>query len=428
VEGEGPTARLVAFVTPASAAASAEPPAALAELLPAYMIPSQLVGLERLPLTANGKVDRKALRAPARPQGPPQTLPVGELEEALEAIWRDVLAVERVGAEEDFFALGGNSLLAVQVVAEVREKLGVELGLNALFQLRTVRSLAQEVERMAAARRAAPARVLCIQPGAPARLPLFCVHPKFGGVEAYLRLAQHLGAEQPVYGIRAPELDEEVPRARTLQARAGEYLEEVRRLQPHGPYQLAGYSFGGLIAQEMARQLRGAGEEVALVGLLDSDLPRLAEEPPVGGLTGELAAAASMLDAARRAHLLGLPTDAERWAYLLRLARDGGLVHPEGGISELVRALRVARLLGEERMQHRFGAPGCPVLLLATEEQVAECGPWLGWEVLEGEAPERVVLPGSHEGMVEEPAVRQVAEVLASRLSGGRLDRLGGVG
>ncbi|HYU35670.1 MAG TPA: AMP-binding protein, partial [Thermoanaerobaculia bacterium] len=243
----------------------------LRERLPAYMVPAVFVPMSRLPLNPNGKVDRRALPDPedvlpalerARRRVPPRD----NLELRLARLWEEVLGTAPVGVTDDFFELGGYSLLGATLLARIESDFGRTLSLAALFQRPTVEDLAHLL-RAGGGAGDEPA-LLRLQEGG-ARPPLFLIHAAGGRALAYLELARALGPDWPVSGLQ----DVEPPDApRTLAGMAEEYLRHVRKAHPAGPYLLAGWSFGGRVAFEMARQLAVAGEEVAFVGMIDTGL------------------------------------------------------------------------------------------------------------------------------------------------------------
>nr|WP_245600834.1 non-ribosomal peptide synthetase [Streptomyces sulphureus] len=269
--------RLVAYVVPEDGPSAAPERGALhaaaAGELPGYMVPSAFVLLDRLPLTPNGKLDHAALPEPAdehllRQAGTP---PSGPREDLLCTLFAEVLGAERVWADDDFFALGGHSLLAARLLARVEGATGVGLGIRALFEAPTPAALAEALaaEESGTGTRGADLATLLPLRTRGARPPLFCVHPAGGLAWPYAGFLQHL-EDRPVYGLQTPNLQGDRPFPASIGEMAAGYVEELRTVRPHGPYHLLGWSFGGNVAQEMAVQLREAGEEVALLALLDA--------------------------------------------------------------------------------------------------------------------------------------------------------------
>jgi amino acid adenylation domain-containing protein len=245
-----------------------------AERLPAAMVPAAWVELESLPLTANGKVDRERLPAPsAADLAREQTggTPSNEAERRVVEIFQRLLGIEGVGVEEDFFALGGHSLLAVGLFRALEEDFGKRLPLATIFEASSPRSLAALV-----ADSSAPPRdwknLVAIKPSG-TRTPLFAVTAGDGNVVGFGPLANHVSAEQPVYALQPSGLDGSSAIDRGIEAMAARCVEEMRSVQAHGPYLLAGRCNGATIAYEIAQRLHADGEEVALLAALDSDPP-----------------------------------------------------------------------------------------------------------------------------------------------------------
>lgn len=239
----------------------------LAGRLPEAMVPSSFVPLDALPLTSSGKVDRMRLPDPGPRTVGAEPLDAGDpLQHELIRIWEDVLQVAPIGITDNFFELGGHSLLAVSMMARVAQTFGVQPPLQALFQEPTVRCLAASIIGMNRKQEeAAGSPVWCIQPGDPDRPPLFLFHGDFNGGGLYCRkLAQRLDQSQAVYII--PPHEPGGPA--TVEAMASDVLPHLRSIW-RGPYLLAGYCNGGLVALEVAQRLREAREPVGLLAVID---------------------------------------------------------------------------------------------------------------------------------------------------------------
>ena len=265
--------RLVAYIIPEeeTVPAPAELRQFLQESLPDYMLPAAFVSLESFPLTPNRKVDRKALPAPEADRADP----VGDFmaaQDALELqlinIWEAVLNRHPIGIKDNFFELGGHSLLAVRLFAQVEELTGHKLPLAVLFQAPTVQSLADMLRNQGWV--SSWSSLVPIRPGG-SKPPFFCVHGAGGNVLEFYPLAQHLEPDQPFYGLQAQGLDGSPIEDRSIEAMAAHYIQEMRSLQPVGPYYIGGYCFGGVVAFEIARQLQDQGEEVGLLAMLHTE-------------------------------------------------------------------------------------------------------------------------------------------------------------
>jgi amino acid adenylation domain-containing protein len=269
--------QLVAYAVPA-AARTVTPDGLrthLARTLPAHMVPPAIVVLDRLPLTASGKLDRKALPAPGTPasaSGAPRTEP----ELRLRAIVADVLGLDadRVGVHDSFFDLGGHSLLVPLLTSRIRTELGADLPVREVFAAPTVAGLARragggEASTASAFGTAALEPVVGLRTRGD-REPLFCFPPVSGLAWGFAGLGRHLHPDRPLYGLQSRGLIPGQPRSGSPAETVADHLARIRELQPQGPYHLLGYSMGGLVAHGVATALQAAGEEVALLALLDS--------------------------------------------------------------------------------------------------------------------------------------------------------------
>nr|WP_257890634.1 non-ribosomal peptide synthetase [Rhodococcus sp. USK10] len=239
--------------------------------LPRHLVPASVTVVDTMPLLPSGKLDRAALPAPTI-EVVESALPAGELEEAIAAVFADVLGIADVPADEAFFTLGGTSMGAASVATELRRRLDRDVPIEWVFTDPTVQRLAARIDDGARPESFFDT-VVELRP-ADVGAPLFCVHPLSGLAWCFGGLVDHVG-DRPLYGIQAtgrPDLPE------TLSGLAARYVDAIRAVQPAGPYHLLGWSLGGTIAHEMAVQLRDAGHEVAAPALLDTLLPQ--HQPP----------------------------------------------------------------------------------------------------------------------------------------------------
>ncbi|MTE14238.1 non-ribosomal peptide synthetase [Nocardia aurantiaca] len=272
---------LVAYVKQRNGTAptTAELTAHVAELVPDYMVPQSIMLLDRVPLSAVGKLDRKALPEPVFAAREGYRAPSTPIEAALCAAFAEVLGLDRsssprlVGVDDGFFELGGNSLLATKVVARLRAA-GIDLPVQAMFGDSSPAAIARRLDAAegvaAASLTAALGAVLPLRTAADSDVPpLFCVHPAIGLSWCFAGLLSHLPPERPVYGLQAPHVAGENSH-RTIAEAAKYYVAHMKSIQAEGPYHVLGWSLGGLIAHEVAVQLQEGGDEVALLGLMDS--------------------------------------------------------------------------------------------------------------------------------------------------------------
>ncbi|MCG8618202.1 MAG: amino acid adenylation domain-containing protein, partial [Desulfobacterales bacterium] len=259
--------QLAAYVTPAEGGGDApeqdELKACLKEILPDYMIPTFIVVLESLPATSNGKFDRDALPAPDfSGMSATYTPPESEIEILLAEVWAETLGLNRVGIHDNFFSLGGNSIISIRMIARAGEK-GLALTVKQVFENQTIAELASAL-RTASAETPELIRLNKETEGT----PVFWIHGGLGGVGAYLGLAGRI--PRPFYGIQARGWMSDRTPLSGIEEKVVYYLEIIRSVQPEGPYHLGGYSQGGTIAYEMTRLLQAQGESVASIVMLDS--------------------------------------------------------------------------------------------------------------------------------------------------------------
>ncbi|MBT5232038.1 MAG: amino acid adenylation domain-containing protein, partial [Methylococcales bacterium] len=250
----------------------------LSSFLPEYMMPAHYMKLDMMPLTANGKIDRKALPAlDLVSQKQQYVAPETETQHGLSQIWQEILELDEVGLNDHFFRLGGHSLIAAQMISKVRDQFNVPLPVKAIFDYPTLLTLANYIETLQAGIEAQYDSVITLQASGE-ETPIFCVHGIGGGVMNFMDLAQAMGSEQPFYGIQAQGFDGQQPPLYVLDEMVERYVADIQRLQPQGPYRLMGYSMGGWLVMQIAAILQATGEDIQSLVILDSLPPKKAEE------------------------------------------------------------------------------------------------------------------------------------------------------
>jgi thioesterase domain-containing protein/acyl carrier protein len=252
--------RLVGYVT--GPADPAEIRAQLAQRLPAYMVPAAVVAIDALPLTPNGKLDTRALPAPEYREADRYRAPATPTEEILAGIYAQVLGIERVGVDDSFFELGGDSLSAIRLIALINTTLDIHLAVRTVFHAPSVRSLSQQLGRRDSAVEVVPVEVLKEGTG----IPLCCIHEATGISYPYRGLGNYLDC--PIIGInQIPQNGEAEPGS--IRDMAKNYADRLQAVYPAGPYNVLGWSFGGIVAHELAIELRRRGCVVERLILLD---------------------------------------------------------------------------------------------------------------------------------------------------------------
>jgi thioesterase domain-containing protein/acyl carrier protein len=393
--------------------------AALKTVLPDYMVPSAYVVLDQLPLTASGKIDREALPPPSngRPQwAASYVAPRDEHEALIAAVWEELLDVRPVGASDNFFELGGHSMLAVRMTAEIERRSGQSLPLAALFQEATVEHLASLLRDPT--RSLASSSLVPLQRTGNGR-PLFFVHPAGGAVFCYLALAERFRNERPVYGLQAVGVDGRRPPHDNMQEMAAHYVRAIREAEPEGPYHLSGWSLGGNIAFEVARQLRQLNEQVGLLALLDSGILPPDEPLDEKDFLPLVVALFPGQDHLSLEQLREMPP-AEQLQYFIQRAARAGLTpnnDPDAGrhIFQVFQA--------NVRAVHDYRPADYPgkLTLLRPADQSKTNDLFddleLGWGALALGGVEVLQVPGDHAHMVHEPHVAALADKLKQCLA-----------
>ncbi len=365
-------------------------------------------------------MDRKALPAPdlalttAHEFVPPRT----PLEERLAAIWARVLGIGRIGMNDDFFELGGHSLMAVSLFAEIEKKLGKTLPLATLFQAPTVGQLAGVIQQEGWSAPWSP--LVAIQPNG-TREPFFGIHGADGAVLFYSKLASLLGEEQPFYGLQAQGLDGGQIRHSSMEAMAALYIKEIRTVQPHGPYFLGGYSFGGVLALEMAQQLRAQGEKIALVAMFDANNYMV---PPrrytlLERIVLRSRAMAGMSVAGRTAYIFDRGIRKLAVIMLVQKDRLDRFVYKifckhKQVVATTYRALHVRDANDQAMRDYRPRIYEGRLTLIRAENpnDSFEFDSELGWGGLATEGLEIHDVPGEHETIFKEPNVQELAAIM----------------
>ncbi|NIP26446.1 MAG: amino acid adenylation domain-containing protein [Phycisphaerae bacterium] len=434
-EGVAGDKRLVAYIVPYE---NQEP--VINELrhflqtkLPAYMVPPMFVFLESLPLTPNGKVNRQALPAPETvglTQSATCVAPRNPIEEILVELWCEGLGLGQVGIYEDFFELGVDSLLAASLFHKIERRFDKKLPLATLFEAPTIAQIADILGQDDWS--ASWSSLVAIQPSG-TNPPLFFVHAHGGNVVGYYDLARHLGPDQPFYGVQAQGLDGESAGKQRFEDMAAHYIEEIRTVQPRGPYFLGGWCLGGNVAFEMAQQLQAQGEEVALLAMVQSthsSYPRYL--PNITWFRRLIYRIIERIDL-EVSNFLEVETKA-KWPYLATRAKraitiiqakvekiiaallpqfQGHIVHSQAYTLETLKEAHAEAYRNYKAKPYQ----GYVMLFRAKKQPLGIYpDPKLGWgELIEG-GLEIHEAPGYRIGLLSEPRVRIVAEQLRACL------------
>lgn len=383
----------------------------LKDRLPEYMMPAAFVLLDVLPLTPNGKINRRALPDPEAHQEdlPSSYVPPRNMTELqLVQIWENVLAGRRLGVKDNFFEIGGHSLLAARLVSQVQQKLNVQLPLSALFQGPTIAEMATLIRQQ---RQDAGGPVVAIQPEGHKR-PVFCVHPAGGNVLCYYEMAQYVGKgghnlpDRPFYGIEAVGLGGQEQMPDHMDALAARYIQAMQQIQPRGPYLLGGWCSGGLVAHAMAQQLRAQGEQVKLLALLDTssqkeempaDLNAHAIDNEVSFFVATLKGGGYDISIENLEHL----EPQAQLEHLLQQAKALDAVPPDVNLEYMRTYLRVYEANMRAECSYQIRPYDEPVTLFRAADHPAAELEDLGWGAFMTGPFNVVTVPGNHNSMIE---------------------------
>ncbi|MBW4650218.1 MAG: amino acid adenylation domain-containing protein [Kastovskya adunca ATA6-11-RM4] len=412
----------------------------LKQKLPEYMMPSAYVMLESLPLTSNGKIDRRALPACDRASlAKAATIvpPRDALERQLVHIWEETLEISPIGVQDNFFELGGHSLVAVRLMAQIQEQFEKNLPLATLFQAGTIEQMARLLRQENADLPWSP--LVPIQSNGSKR-PFFCV-PGAGGNVIYLyALAHHLGSDQPFYGLQASGLDGKSQPYTRIEDMAAQYIEAIQSLQPEGPYLLGGHSYGGQVAFEMAIQLEKLGHKVALLAILDTPAPLPGSQSTVGMDWDNARWLTQIAGLVERLYETNLEVSYEilqslepdkQFNYLKQGLERVNLLPPEAGTTQVRGLVEVYKANLQAHYVPQDIYPGRITLFQSSEEHPKDFDsqesaeilrePQWDWSQLSTQPIEVYHIPGDHIAMMVEPHVRVLANQLRDCLEQAQL-------
>ena len=394
----------------------------LKQKLPDYMIPAALIELEQLPLSPAGKIDRQALPKPEsfeRSVELGQESPQDQLEVQLTRIWEQLLGC-RVGLLDDFFELGGHSLMAVRLFVEMEKVFGRTLPLATLFAAPTIEQLASVLRRQGWQAPYSSLVPLQVRGSLP---PFFCVHSLGANLVSYRHLAGRLGTSQPFYGLQPQGLDgRQEPHSR-VEDMAAHYIKEIKTVQPKGPYFLGGVCLGGVVAFEMAQQLRAQGDQVERVVLIDSHFPVFPKHYLPGAFRSRgLSIADSYLGdllALNRKQKFQYVADHTLSATWRMMGHAKNVIHrflrrdqTASALPAVLQRVKDANAIAEASYIPQY-YPGRLIQLWCTEMPSRSYKDRrLAWSEVAGEGLEVHVIPGNHMTMIEDPHIAVLSEKL----------------
>ncbi|MDZ8055524.1 MAG: AMP-binding protein [Aulosira sp. ZfuVER01] len=382
----------------------------VATRLAEFKVPNQIVFVAEIPKGSTGKLQRIGLAQKLKEQLQANFVaPRTELEKVLALIWAEVLNIEQVGIYDNFFALGGDSLLALRLFNKIEQQLGYSLPMSTLMQASTIEQLVNIISDAESSNTWSP--LVAIQPQG-SRPPLFLVHAVWGNVLFYRDLVRYLHADQPVYGLQAKGIDAKQVPFTSLNEMAAYYIQEIRKVQPKGPYYIGGYSFGGIIAFEIAQQLQAQSEKIGLLSIFDVSSPGYAKPIPNSG-NSRFFHLQKLLSLNIKDQLTYVW---ERVFWHLQIGKASAFYRFY--LRYIKRSLPDLRLLQVALANNKAGKsyvpsiyPGQVTLFRASQQNVGlDVDLKLGWGKLAAGGVELHHVPGAHASLIQEPNVQVLAE------------------
>jgi aspartate racemase len=400
--------------------------------LPDYMIPSDFVVIDKIPLTAIGKVDYSALPEPAhelkeRPSNGPQD----ELERALIGIWEEVLGISPVGVQDNFFDLGGHSLMAVRLIAKIEDKLKVKLPINTVFLSPTISQIASAIRGNSGTWHS----LVLLRKGI-VRPPIFCINNAVGGtLTEYEWILKEMKEDREAYGVQQSQHDTAYI---NIEDRASQFIKEVKKVQPEGPYFLLGYCAGGALAYEMARQLSNSGDRIDLLGIIDLLAPTYVYRPDMRSLKiliGRVPIIISNIAGSpperRLERALSLPVAAVQFVKNLFWRPPDNGMKPQAAVSPYPDWIEAMPDPYRQSAMANYKAyrkyimkpyPGSLALFLfettvGSSDDVVYHSPSFGWEKFVGGKIKVYRIPGDHVSIVASPSVKKLTEAIEECLT-----------
>ncbi|MFJ8538324.1 amino acid adenylation domain-containing protein [Streptomyces sp. NPDC093591] len=414
--------RLVGYVVPEPGAElrPAGLKSAAAVSLPQYMVPGIVVLLDELPLTANKKIDRNRLPAPAATSDAVFEKPRDATEITLARMWTEILGIPEVGVHDNFFDVGGHSLLAVRLSAAIRKEWEVEIPISELLRQGTIAELATIVRRGGQETSRAP--IVTLREGEPGSRPLFLFHPFGGTVFCYVEVTRHLPAGRAVLAVEAPGIENVGEAEVSVEGMAARYIDYLREIQPSGPYALGGWCFGGVIAYEVAGQLRAAGEEIELLAAIDSrapieeNIPETADDATIlSWFARDLAVPYGKTLDIPAQDLRALGGDAA-FDHILQRAAAIGVLAEDADRAQILRYFEAYLANGIALQTYLPEPDDLDLLLLRAVDETVDYGPKLGWEALIKGSLRVVDVSGDHNSVMYPPHAAVAAQAIAPHM------------
>ncbi len=415
--------RLIAYVVTNKQDITTQLLSYLQQKLPNYMLPSAFIVLDKLPLTPNGKIDKKALPSSEVIQSNINKAfiaPRNFTELALAKTWEKLLDTSPIGVTDNFFELGGHSFLAIRLMAQIHDKFEHNLPVSTLFENPTVEKLAAIVSQPY--RKISNSHLVAINSSGN-KTPFFCIHGAGGNISPYFNISRRLGEDYPFYALE-DSLEQDKPEIVSVEETATRYLQEIRKVQPHGPYLLGGHCYGGVLAFEMARQLHKQSDTVGLLVVIDAILPETIIEPTDDDDAKFLLRIAESMKTDSDVDFL-VPFEELRDLSLIEklnlINKKANFIFSDAEIQDFLRYYKLFKLHVQAMRNYIPQVYPLPITIFRASEEIIHdfdnrewfsSDPLLGWGKCSSQPIQTVDIPGDHFSILVEPHIQDLTKQL----------------
>jgi len=398
----------------------------LKSVLPAYMVPAFYINLDALPLTKNGKTDRQSLPAPDIASRQRTIIPAQNTTEAqILSIWKTVLNQDQISTDDDFYDIGGHSLLAAQLTNKISNTFNVDPGHQFILTNTTIQEMAKAITQKNIGTNDTCA--IRLSNGTKNKHPLFLMHPIGGTVHCYMALKQTMDKNFPVYAFQSPGIDDIDEVEVGIESIVEKYVAEILTIQPEGPYTLGGWCFGGVLAYEAASQLKAMNKQVAGVHVFDTRAPIVANHPDDGDDATLLSWFARDL-AVPHNKILDIPADELRaidadkqFPHVLERAQAIGVIDSNIATEKLMNYFQVYIANGMALQMYEEKSVDINITLYRAKDEPVDYGEFLGWDKLLNTSGNKrrftvIDIEGDHNSIMYKPQVYQLGRALNRHL------------
>jgi len=395
---------------------------ALKAVLPNYMLPAFYVSLPALPMTPNGKIDRKQLPMPELADDQREVLaPRNDIEQQLLVLWQNILKQQHISIDDDFYDIGGHSLLAVQLLANINQQFSLTLDNQFTLSHTTIIDMATTIADGDFTQE--NSMMIPLNKGNNEHRPLFLMHPIGGTVYCYMAMLKSLDKQLPVYAFQSPGIDDADEAEVDIEAIAAKYVEQILNTQGEGPYRLGGWCFGGVIAYEAASQLLALGKTVESIYVFDTRAPIVANHPEdaddatlLSWFARDLAVPHNKVLDISPEYLREIDED-EQFEYVLSRATEINVIERDADVEKLMNYFQVYIANAMALQMYEEKIVNVPVTLYRALDEPSDYGEFLGWDALTSDNLTVIDIRGDHNSIMYKPYVDDISHSLNTLLN-----------